>query len=51
VGDGLNGLTDSLRRQSKIKWVHVRHEGVAAFAAGAEAHLTGEFAVCTCCHA
>ena len=30
----------------KIKWVHVRHEEVAAFAAGAEAHLTGELAVC-----
>jgi pyruvate dehydrogenase (quinone) len=46
VGDSLNGLTDSLRRQGKIKWVHVRHEEVAAFAAGAEAHLTGELAVC-----
>jgi len=46
VGDSLNGLTDSLRRQGKIEWVHVRHEEVAAFAAGAEAHLTGEFAVC-----
>jgi pyruvate dehydrogenase (quinone) len=46
VGDSLNGLTDSLRRQGKIEWVHVRHEEVAAFAAGAEAHLTGELAVC-----
>lgn len=46
VGDSLNGLTDSLRRQRKIEWVHVRHEEVAAFAAGAEAHLTGELAVC-----
>jgi len=46
VGDSLNGLTDSLRRQSKIEWVHVRHEEVAAFAAGAEAHLAGELAVC-----
>src|SRR6266480_2496011 len=46
VGDSLNGLTDSLRRQGKIDWVHVRHEEVAAFAAGAEAHLTGELAVC-----
>src|ERR1700692_5139435 len=34
VGDSLNGLTDSLRRQGKIEWVHVRHEEVAAFAAG-----------------
>jgi pyruvate dehydrogenase (quinone) len=46
VGDSLNGLTDTLRRQGKIEWVHVRHEEVAAFAAGAEAHLTGELAVC-----
>src|ERR1700733_11096358 len=46
VGDSLNGLTDSLRRQGKIEWVHVRHEEAGAFAAGAEAHLTGELAVC-----
>ncbi|MEI9983113.1 MAG: ubiquinone-dependent pyruvate dehydrogenase [Aliidongia sp.] len=46
VGDSLNGITDALRRQGNIEWVHVRHEEVAAFAAGAEAHLTGELAVC-----
>jgi pyruvate dehydrogenase (quinone) len=46
VGDSLNGLTDAVRRQGNIEWVHVRHEEVAAFAAGAEAHLTGELAVC-----
>src|ERR1700685_3226290 len=46
AGDSLNGLTDSLRRQGKSEWLHVRHEEVAAFAAGAEAHLTGEIAVC-----
>ena len=46
VGDSLNGLTDAIRRQGKIDWVQVRHEEVAAFAAGAEAHLTGELAVC-----
>jgi pyruvate dehydrogenase (quinone) len=46
VGDSLNGLTDAVRRQGKIEWIHVRHEEVAAFAAGAEAHLTGEIAVC-----
>src|ERR1700751_5896278 len=46
VGDSLNGLTDAIRRQGKIQWLHVRHEEVAAFAAGAEAHLTGEIAVC-----
>jgi pyruvate dehydrogenase (quinone) len=46
VGDSLNGLSDSLRRQKNIGWVHMRHEESAAFAAGAEAHLTGELAVC-----
>src|SRR5271155_932660 len=46
VGDSLNGLTASLRRQQKIEWIPVRHEEVAAFAAGAEAHLTGDIAVC-----
>lgn len=46
VGDSLNGITDAIRRQGKIEWMHVRHEEVAAFAAGAEAHLTGEIAVC-----
>jgi pyruvate dehydrogenase (quinone) len=46
VGDSLNGLTDAIRRQNKIEWIHVRHEEVAAFAAGAEAHLSGDLAVC-----
>jgi len=46
VGDSLNGFTDALRRQKEIDWIHVRHEEGAAFAAGAEAHLTGELAVC-----
>jgi pyruvate dehydrogenase (quinone) len=46
VGDSLNGITDSLRRQQKIDWMHVRHEEAGAFAAGAEAHLTGTLAVC-----
>src|SRR5712672_4560531 len=46
VGDSLNGLTDAFRRRSKIEWIHVRHEEVAAFAAGAEAQLTGKLAVC-----
>src|SRR5512133_3956154 len=45
VGDSLNGLTDAIRRQGKIEWIHVRHEEVAAFAAAGEAHLTGELAV------
>src|SRR5271156_6140293 len=46
VGDSLNGFTDSLRRMKSIEWVHMRHEEGAAFAAGAEAHLTGQLAVC-----
>lgn len=46
VGDSLNGFTDALRRQESVDWVHVRHEEGAAFAAGAEAHLTGKLAVC-----
>src|SRR5271168_5382248 len=45
-GDSLNGLTDTIRKNKQIDWLHVRHEEVAAFAAGAEAHLTGEIAVC-----
>lgn len=45
-GDSLNGITDSIRTREGIQWVHTRHEEVAAFAAGAEAHLTGKLAVC-----
>jgi pyruvate dehydrogenase (quinone) len=45
-GDSLNGLTDAIRTHSEIQWAHVRHEEVAAFAAGAEAHLTGDLVVC-----
>jgi pyruvate dehydrogenase (quinone) len=46
AGDSLNGLTDTIRKSKEIEWLHVRHEQVAAFAAGAEAHLTGELTVC-----
>lgn len=46
VGDSLNGFTDALRATPQVKWMHVRHEEVAAFAAGAEAQLTGKLAVC-----
>src|SRR6201994_5220911 len=46
TGDSLNGLSDALRRNGKIRWVDVRHEESGAFAAGAEAQLTGELAVC-----
>src|SRR5271170_5485270 len=41
VGDSLNGFTDAMRRRKSIAWIHMRHEEAAAFAAGAEAHLTG----------
>ncbi|WP_277963465.1 ubiquinone-dependent pyruvate dehydrogenase [Pseudomonas sp. RIT-To-2] len=46
VGDSLNGFTDSMRRLGGLDWVHMRNEESGAFAAGAEAHLTGELAVC-----
>src|SRR5580698_9504281 len=45
-GDSLNAITDSIRGQKQIQWIHMRHEEAAAFAAGAEAHLTGKLAVC-----
>jgi len=45
-GDSLNGITDAIRAKKQIHWIHVRHEEAAAFAAGAEAHLTGRLAVC-----
>jgi len=46
VGDSLNGFTEALRQRGRIAWMHMRHEEAAAFAAGAEAQLTGELAVC-----
>lgn len=46
VGDSLNGLTEALRRNGRIDWVHVRHEEVAAFAAAGESQVTGKLAVC-----
>jgi pyruvate dehydrogenase (quinone) len=46
AGDSLNGITDSIRKRDDIRWAPVRHEETAAFAAGAEAHLTGRLAVC-----
>src|SRR5258708_21840969 len=45
-GDSLNGITDAIRAKKQMQWIHVRHEETAAFAAGAEAHLTGSLAVC-----
>lgn len=46
VGDALNSFTDSIRRTDGIDWVGVRHEEVGAFAAGAQAQLTGSLGVC-----
>lgn len=46
VGDSLNPVVDAVRRTEGIDWVGVRHEEVAAFAAAAEATITGELAVC-----
>ncbi len=46
-GDSLNGITDAIRTHNQsIAWIHTRNEEAAAFAAGAEAHLTGNLAVC-----
>ena len=46
VGDSLNPVTDALRLNNKVKWIHVRHEEAGAYAAGAEAQLTGKLAAC-----
>ena len=46
TGDSLNGISESLRKMGTIEWLGTRHEEVAAFAAGGEAHLSGELAVC-----
>jgi len=45
-GDSLNGITDAIRTRPDITWMHVRNEEAAAFAAGAEAHVSGKLAVC-----
>src|SRR5689334_6592338 len=44
-GDSLNAFTDALRRDGGLRWMHMRHEEAAAFAAGADADVTGELAV------
>jgi pyruvate dehydrogenase (quinone) len=46
VGDSLNPVTDALRLNGKIQWIHVRHEETGAYAAGAEAQLSGKLAAC-----
>ncbi|MEB3064753.1 ubiquinone-dependent pyruvate dehydrogenase [[Mycobacterium] zoologicum] len=45
-GDSLNGFTDAIRRAGDFSWEQVRHEETAAFAAAADAALTGGLAVC-----
>jgi pyruvate dehydrogenase (quinone) len=45
-GDSLNGFTNSIGKHKQLEWIHVRHEEAAAFAAGAEGHLTNRLAVC-----
>ncbi|HEY1537854.1 MAG TPA: thiamine pyrophosphate-dependent enzyme [Solirubrobacteraceae bacterium] len=46
VGDALNPVTDAIRREERIEWIGVRHEEAGAFAAGAQAHLSGTLGVC-----
>jgi pyruvate dehydrogenase (quinone) len=46
IGDSLNPIGDAIRRNGKLRWIHVRHEEVGAFAAGAEAQLTGRVGMC-----
>jgi pyruvate dehydrogenase (quinone) len=46
VGDSLNPVVDAVRRNSALEWIHVRHEETAAFAAGAEAQITGKLTAC-----
>jgi pyruvate dehydrogenase (quinone) len=46
VGDALNPVTDAIRREDRLEWIGVRHEEVAAFAAGAQAQLSGRLGVC-----
>jgi pyruvate dehydrogenase (quinone) len=46
MGDAINPLADALRTDDRFEWMHVRHEEVAAFAAGAQAKLTGQLGIC-----
>ena len=50
AGDSLNGITDAIRKRDDIQWIHVRHEETAAFAAGADAHLSGRLAAVSYTH-
>jgi pyruvate dehydrogenase (quinone) len=46
VGDALNPVTDAIRRENRLEWIGVRHEEAGAFAAGAQAQLSGTLGVC-----
>jgi pyruvate dehydrogenase (quinone) len=46
VGDSLNAILEQIAYHKEIEWIHVRNEEARAFAAGAQAHLTGELSVC-----
>ena len=46
VGDALNPVTDAIHHSDRVTWMGVRHEEVGAFAAGAQAQLTGRLGVC-----
>jgi pyruvate dehydrogenase (quinone) len=46
IGDSLNPIGDAIRRDGRLRWIHVRHEEVGAWAAGAEAQLTGRVTMC-----
>lgn len=46
TGDSLNGINEAVRKSDKVEWIHVRHEETGAFAAGAEAQLSGGLACC-----
>lgn len=46
TGDSLNEVNEAVRQNKDIQWIHVRHEETGAYAAGAEAQLTGRPACC-----
>lgn len=46
TGDSLNEVNEAVRQNKKIRWIHVRHEETGAYAAGAEAQLTGRLGCC-----
>lgn len=46
TGDSLNEVNEAVRQNKEIQWIHVRHEETGAYAAGAEAQLTGQPGCC-----